>query len=83
MQVHLQHRYEAKIKRSAELDRSYSAVAKLINCEPDEVAIVTSATTAWFQVHHPSCALQAKLSNCIIVTTVTDLIATLMPSHYF
>ena len=48
--LHVQHRYEAKIKQAAELDRSYSALAKLINCDPDEIAIVTSCTTAWFQV---------------------------------
>ena len=49
MYLHVQHRYEAKIRQAAELDRSYSALAKLINCDPEEIAIVTSCTTAWFQ----------------------------------
>ena len=38
------------------LNHPYEAVAKLINCEPSEVAIVTSATSAWTQVRSCLCA---------------------------
>ena len=43
-------RYEAAIQQAEAMEKPYTALAKLLNCDTDEVAIVTSATTAWFQV---------------------------------
>ena len=32
------------------MEKSYTALAQLLNCHPDEIAVVTSATAAWYQV---------------------------------
>ncbi len=32
------------------MDRPYTAIAEMLNCEPSEVAVVQSATAAWTQV---------------------------------
>lgn len=39
--------YEAAADAEAEIDQSYQAVARLLGCHRDEVAIVESATRAW------------------------------------
>ncbi len=39
--------YEASDKRSAEIEAVYGSVARLINCHPDEVAVVENATVGW------------------------------------
>jgi cysteine desulfurase / selenocysteine lyase len=44
---HSQPRYEAVEHRAADLHRPYSALARLLGCHPDEVAILSSATAAW------------------------------------
>lgn len=48
-------RYEAVEKEDRALEKPYTALAQLLNCEPDEIAIVTSATTAWQQVGMLTC----------------------------
>lgn len=43
--------YEAQACARAALEgRPYEALAALLNCRPDEIAIVSSATAAWQQV---------------------------------
>lgn len=42
--------YEAFDHEREALARPYSAIASLLNCEPSEIAVVTSATAAWQQV---------------------------------
>ncbi|KAL4418819.1 hypothetical protein ABPG77_008704 [Micractinium sp. CCAP 211/92] len=42
--------YETASAAEAELRRPYTALAALLNCQEDEVAIVSSATAAWQQV---------------------------------
>jgi len=42
--------YETFDASTTDLERPYTALASLINCSPDEIAIVTSATEAWQQV---------------------------------
>ncbi len=32
------------------MEKPYTALAQLLNCHPDEIAITTSSTTSWFQV---------------------------------
>jgi cysteine desulfurase / selenocysteine lyase len=39
--------YEAEDRRQLELSDAYAALADLINCAPEEIAIVDSATRAW------------------------------------
>jgi cysteine desulfurase / selenocysteine lyase len=39
--------YEAAADRADAVEHTYDAVARLINCAPDEVAIVENATRAW------------------------------------
>lgn len=51
MSTGLSCRYEARLQDVDEmLARPYTALAKLLNCHRDEVAIVSSATSAWTQV---------------------------------
>lgn len=42
--------YEALSQESQAMEKSYTALAQLLNCHPDEIAVVTSATAAWYQV---------------------------------
>ncbi|HEY6328342.1 MAG TPA: aminotransferase class V-fold PLP-dependent enzyme, partial [Blastocatellia bacterium] len=39
--------YEAAERDSEAIEHTYSAIANLIGCEPDELAIVENATRAW------------------------------------
>ena len=39
--------YETEAKYSEQLDKTYNSIARLINAEKDEVAIVENASTAW------------------------------------
>jgi cysteine desulfurase/selenocysteine lyase len=43
-------RYEAAEAKHVELEATYSSLARLIGCESDELAVVSSATAAWQQV---------------------------------
>jgi len=42
-------RYEALAQEADAMEKPYTALAHLLNCHPDEIAIVTSSTTAWYQ----------------------------------
>ena len=42
--------YETVDASAAALQRPYTALAALLNCRPEEIAILTSATAAWQQV---------------------------------
>lgn len=42
--------YEAFDASAAALERPYTALATLLNCQPEEVAVLTSATEAWQHV---------------------------------
>jgi hypothetical protein len=50
MQVWVTCRYEALESRAPKVARAYNGLATLLNCDPEEIAIVQSATTAWTQV---------------------------------
>ena len=39
--------YEAEMTAAAALNNTYQAIARLINCQVDEIAIVENATVAW------------------------------------
>jgi selenocysteine lyase/cysteine desulfurase len=39
--------YEAAAEAATEVNRVYGAIARLLNCAPDEVAVVENATRAW------------------------------------
>ena len=39
--------YEARNRAADKVDHAYDAIARLLNCQPDEVAIVENATRAW------------------------------------
>jgi len=39
--------YEAAERQHAKLEHAYAATARLLNCAPDEIAIVENATRAW------------------------------------
>jgi cysteine desulfurase/selenocysteine lyase len=42
--------YEAKDAAAGELDRVYDSAARLINCDPSEIALLENATRAWYAV---------------------------------
>ena len=39
--------YEAANQEAARLEKVYQSIAQLINCQPDEIAVVENATRAW------------------------------------
>jgi selenocysteine lyase/cysteine desulfurase len=39
--------YEAAERQDGKLEHTYAAIARLLNCAPDEIAIVENATRAW------------------------------------
>ncbi|HEY6334770.1 MAG TPA: aminotransferase class V-fold PLP-dependent enzyme [Alphaproteobacteria bacterium] len=39
--------YEAAERQHAKLEHTYAAIAHLLNCAPDEIAVVENATRAW------------------------------------
>src|SRR5947209_4885334 len=39
--------YEAAAEQHEKIESVYSAIARLIHAEPDEIAVVDNATTAW------------------------------------
>lgn len=39
--------YEAEAKYKVQLDNTYTLIAKLINAQPNEIAVVENASTAW------------------------------------
>ena len=42
--------YETEAKYQGELNNTYNLIAELINAEPDEIAVVENASTAWWIV---------------------------------
>ena len=44
--------YEAARQKQAEIEAVYDSVARLINCRPDEVAIVENATVGWMMAFY-------------------------------
>lgn len=44
--------YEAALEAHAAINRMYGAAAILLNCQPDEIAFMESATRAWNMVFH-------------------------------
>jgi cysteine desulfurase/selenocysteine lyase len=50
--------YEAKAEREDRIEHSYDAIARLIGCDRDEIAIVENATRAWDMAFY-SLALEA------------------------
>ena len=44
--------YEAAAAAAEQIDNTYAAVARLLNCKVEEVALVENATTAWCQAFH-------------------------------
>ena len=50
MGFHAARRYETVAAEVAAMQRPYEALAELLNCRPENIAIVTSATVGWQQV---------------------------------
>ena len=44
--------YEAEVHAQEKLNRFYAAFARLLNCDPDEIAFVENATRAWDMVFY-------------------------------
>ena len=78
-------RYEAVEREANALRQPYQGLARLLNCDADEVAIVQSATAAWTQARrwprptprHPC----AALAECGCLVTATQMQARRCLSH--
>ena len=44
--------YEAHVRAKAAFERTYDAIAELINCDRSEIAIVENATAGWMMAFH-------------------------------
>ncbi len=61
--AHAAGRYETVAAEEAAMQRPYKALAELLNCRPENIAIVTSATVGWQQVscrHRPPAHLSLE-----------------------
>ena len=75
--------YEAEAKYSAELDNVYVLVAKMINAEKEEIALVENASTAWGLVFN---GIDFKKGDEIITSEMeysTNLIGFLSVKKYY
>ena len=59
--------YEAANEKSAQIDAIYHSVAKLINCQAEEVALVENATIAWMSAFY---AIDFKAGDRILTAEV-------------
>jgi cysteine desulfurase/selenocysteine lyase len=67
--------YETEFKYKDEIENTYALIAKLINAEPGEIAIVENASTAWSAAFY---AIDFKAGDEVITSEmeyVTNLIA--------
>ena len=55
-------RYEAVEQEAEALRRPYQALSRLLNCKPEEVALLQSATAAWTQVCSGNCLCMSRIS---------------------
>jgi selenocysteine lyase/cysteine desulfurase len=67
--------YEAAGKQSAELENVYGAIGRLINAQPDEVAVIENATRAWDMAFY-SLPLQP---GDVVLTSTTEYAGNYIP----
>ncbi|MBO68683.1 MAG: aminotransferase [Acidiferrobacteraceae bacterium] len=60
--------YEAEITAAAELNNTYQAISRLINCQVDELAIVENATVAWDMAFYGLPLVRGD----VVLTTVSE-----------
>ncbi|CAI8989282.1 aminotransferase class V-fold PLP-dependent enzyme [Pseudomonas serboccidentalis] len=67
--------YEAAAARSTEVDNVYGAIARLINAQPDEIAVIENATRAWDMAFY-SLPLQP---GDVVLTSTTEYAGNYIP----
>jgi selenocysteine lyase/cysteine desulfurase len=67
--------YEAAGHQSAEVDNVYGAIARLINAQPDEIAVIENATRAWDMAFY-SLPLQP---GDVVLTSTTEYAGNYIP----
>lgn len=67
--------YEAAGQQSAEVDNVYGAIARLINAQPDEIAVIENATRAWDMAFY-SLPLQP---GDVVLTSTTEYAGNYIP----
>lgn len=77
---HLQHEahlggYEAAGAAAVQLERVYDSIARLLNAQPDEIAVIENATRAWDMAFY-SLPLSA---DDIVLTSVTEYAGNYIP----
>jgi selenocysteine lyase/cysteine desulfurase len=67
--------YEAAGRQSAELENVYGAIGRLINAQPDEIAVIENATRAWDMAFY-SLPLQP---GDVVLTSTTEYAGNYIP----
>lgn len=67
--------YEAAGQQAAELENVYSAIGRLINAQPDEIAVIENATRAWDMAFY-SLPLQP---GDVVLTSTTEYAGNYIP----
>lgn len=67
--------YEAAGQQAAELENVYSAIGRLINARPDEIAVIENATRAWDMAFY---SLTLKTGD-VVLTSTTEYAGNYIP----
>ena len=59
-------RYEAAMDQQQALQRPYDALARMLNCSMDNIAVLVSATSAWGQVSRVLCSLSGAGAPALV-----------------
>ena len=66
---HCKCRYETVTAEAEALERPYNELGRMLNCSPNNIAILQSATAAWAQV----CTSRAQSADCLSMSAHPEI----------